>query len=84
MNILQYMMESLETEAKHMKNYVTFSESALNYAIAKIPWEFLRFCSFLKFPEELGKFPESPLIFHGKAISLSFPECMGTLHEDEG
>ena len=46
MNILQYMMESLETEAKHMKNYVTFSELALKYAIAKIPWEFLRFCIF--------------------------------------
>ena len=52
---------------KHMKNYVTFSESA-----TAIPREFSEILPFQKFPEELGKFPEISPIFHGKAISLSF------------
>ena len=42
------------------------------------PENSLRFCYFRKFPEELAKFPEISLIFHGKAISLSFLECVGT------
>ena len=36
----------------------------------KYPENSLKFCCFLKFPEELGRFPEISLIFHGKAISL--------------
>ena len=46
------------------------------------PENSLIFFWFLKFPEELGKFPEISLIFHGKAISLSFPECVGTLNTE--
>ena len=46
----------------------------------KFPEKSLRLCCFLKFPEELDKFPEISLIFHGKAISLSFPESVGTLN----
>ena len=65
--------------AKHMKKYVTFSEAALKSAVA-IPWEFPEILQFSKIPcSELGKFPEISLIFHGKAISLSFLECVGTL-----
>ena len=37
-----------------------------------------RFCWFLKIPEELGKLPEISLIFHEKAIPLSFSEFVGT------
>ena len=44
----------------------------------------LRFCCFLKFPEEFGKFPDVSLIFYGKAISLSFLECVGTLANSGG
>ena len=40
-------MKSLEIEGKHMKNYVTLSEAALIFAIAKnslrIPWDFAVF-----------------------------------------
>ena len=35
--------------AKHMKNYVTFSEAALEYAIA-IPWKFPEIPLFKKIP----------------------------------
>ena len=69
--------------AKHMKNYVTFSEAALNSTIA-IPWEFPEILLFSKFPEELGKFPEIFLIFRGKTFSLSFLECVRTLANSGG
>ena len=40
-------MDSLETEGKHMKNFVTFSEATLKSATAKhslrIPWDFAVF-----------------------------------------
>ena len=61
-----------------MKNYVIFSEAALESAVA-IPWEFPEICCVHKFPEELDKFPEISLIFQGKTISPSFLECVGTL-----
>ena len=51
----------------------------INRPKPKFPENSLIFYCFLKFPGELGKFPEISLIFHGKAISLSFPECVGTL-----
>ena len=50
-----------------------------NWPKPKFPENSLIFYCFLKFPEDLGKFPEISLIFNGKAISLSFPECVGTL-----
>ena len=68
--------------AKHMKNYVTFSEAALKCAIA-IPWEFPEISLFSKIPWELGKFPDISLIFHGKAISLLL-ECVGTMTNSGG
>ena len=57
--------------AKHMKNYVAFSEAAFKSAKA-IPWKFPAILCFQKFPDEFGKFPEISPIFHGKAISLIF------------
>ena len=62
-----------------MKNYVTFSDAAI-----AIPWEFPEILLFSKFPEELGKSPEISLIYHVKAISLSFLECVGTLANSGG
>ena len=56
----------------------------LNPPKPKFPENSLIFYCFLKIPEELGKFPEISLIFHEKAISLSFPESVGTLKRDPG
>ena len=52
-----------------MKNFVTFSEADNS----------LRFCTFQKFPQEFGKFPEISLSFPEKAISQIVLECVGTL-----
>ena len=65
------------------KNYVTLSEAALKSAIA-IPWELPEILLFSKIPWVLGKFREISLLFHGKAISLSFVECVGTLANSGG
>ena len=43
------------------------------------PENSLRFCSFPKIPWGVWLIPEISLIYHGKTISLSFLECVGTL-----
>ena len=73
-------MEVWKLRAKHMKKPCNISQKQhLNLPWPKSPEISLRFRCFLKFPEELDKFPEISLIFHGKANSLSFPQCVGTL-----
>ena len=64
--------EKLHSQKQHLNLPQPFPENSL------------RFCCFQKFPEELRKFPESSLIFHGTAISLIFLECVGTLANSGG
>ena len=66
-----------------MKSYVTFAEAALKSAMA-IPWEFPEISLFSKIAWVACKFPEISLIFRGRAISLSFLECVGTLANSGG
>ena len=74
MNGLFFQWFCLETEGKTCeKNNVTLSEAALKSTIA-IPWE-LPEIYLKKLSAVLGKFPETSLLFHGKAISLSFVAC---------
>ena len=71
----------LETERKTYEKLCDILRSGTQiWHSQKFPENSLRFCCFLKFPEELDKFPEISLIFHGKAISLSFSESVGTLN----
>ena len=56
-----------------MKNYVTFSDAVFKSVIAEeILENSLRFCCFLKFPGELGKFPEISPIFNGRPFPRVF------------
>ena len=82
-NGLFFQWFRMKTAGKHMKNYVTFSEAALKSVIT-IPWEFPEILLFSKISWGLAKFPEISLIFHGKAISLSFIQCVGTLANSGG
>ena len=56
----------LETEGKTYEKLCDILRSGTQICHnQKFPENSLRFCCFLKFPEELDKFPEISLIFHG-------------------
>ena len=71
---------------KHMKNYETFSGTALKSVTAKIPWELPEILLISKIPGGFWQIRWDFLasIFHIKAISLSLLECVGTLANSGG